>query len=176
MSTIASEYKNMIIPWWIVLLQGIASLILGILLLIQPGITTLIIVQFIGIYWFVSGIFGIVSIFIDNRMWGWKLFSGIMGIIAGIIIIQHPLWSNVLILSTLAIVLGVQGLLIGITNLIQAFKGAGWGIGILGILSIIFGFMLVINPLMAGFALAWVIGIFAIVGGITAIVMAFRLK
>ena len=176
MSTIASEYKNMIIPWWIVLLQGIASLILGILLLIQPGITTLIIVQFIGIYWFVSGIFGIVSIFIDNRMWGWKLFSGIMGIIAGIIIIQHPLWSNVLILSTLAIVLGVQGLLIGITNLIQAFQGAGWGIGILGLLSIVFGLVLVFNPLMAGLTLPWVIGVFAVVGGILAIVMAFRLK
>jgi uncharacterized membrane protein HdeD (DUF308 family) len=163
-------------PWWLVLIQGIASLILGLLLLVSPAMTTFVLIQFLGIYWFVSGIFGIVSIFIDKTMWGWKLFSGILGILAGIVIIQHPLWSTILVPATLVIILGIEGLAIGIASLIQAFKGAGWGTGILGALSIIFGLILLFNPLVSAIGLPLVIGIFAIIGGIAAIVMAFKIK
>lgn len=158
------------------MLQGIAALILGFLLLLRPGMTTVLLVQFLGIYWFVSGIFGIISIFIDSEMWGWKLFAGILGIIAGIIIIQHPLWSPVIVGTTLAIILGIEGTIIGIINLVQAFKGAGWGIGILGVLSVIFGLILIFKPFAAALALPLVVGIFSIIGGIAAIVLAFRLR
>ncbi len=82
------------VPWWLVLIQGIAGVIIGLLLLINPLKTTVFLVQFLGIYWFVSGIFGIVSIFLDKSMWGWKLFAGLLGIFAGVLILQHPLWST----------------------------------------------------------------------------------
>jgi uncharacterized membrane protein HdeD (DUF308 family) len=176
MSAVTTQSESPNIPWWLILLQGIAALILGILLLLRPGMTIVLLVQFLGIYWFVSGIFGIISIFIDSEMWGWKLFAGILGIIAGIIIIQHPLWSPVLVGATLVFILGVEGLIIGIINLVQAFKGAGWGIGILGVLSIIFGLILVFKPFAAVLALPLVVGIFSVIGGIAAIVLAFRLR
>lgn len=163
-------------PWWLVLLEGIAAIIIGALLLTSPGATLLILIQFLGIYWFVAGIFKIISIFIDSTMWGWKLFAGILGILAGIIIIQHPLWSTLLVPATLVIVIGIDGIIIGIVSLIQAFRGGGWGVGILGILSIIFGIILVANPIIGAATLPWVLGIFAIVGGIFAIIMAFRLR
>lgn len=164
------------IPWWLVLLEGIAAIIIGALLLTSPGATILILVQFLGIYWFVSGIFKIISIFIDSTMWGWKLFAGILGILAGIIIIQHPLWSTLIVPTTLVIILGIDGIIIGIVSLIQAFRGGGWGVGVLGILSILFGLILVFNPVIGAATLPWVLGIFAIVGGIFAIIMAFRLR
>lgn len=164
------------IPWWLVLLEGIAAIIIGALLLTSPGATILILVQFLGIYWFVSGIFKIISIFIDGSMWGWKLFAGILGIIAGIIIIQHPLWSTLLVPTTLVIIIGIDGIIIGVVSLIQAFRGGGWGVGVLGILSIIFGIILIANPIIGAATLPWVLGIFAIVGGIFAIIMAFRLR
>lgn len=163
-------------PWWLVLLEGMAAIIIGALLLTSPGATLLILIQFLGIYWFVAGIFKIISIFIDSTMWGWKLFAGILGILAGIIIIQHPLWSTLLVPATLVIVIGIDGIIIGIVSLIQAFRGGGWGVGILGILSIIFGIILVANPIIGAATLPWVLGIFAIVGGIFAIIMAFRLR
>ncbi len=165
-----------VVPWWLVLIQGIAALILGILLLINPGSSSVIIVQVMGIYWFISGIFGIVSIFIDSHMWGWKLFAGIVGILAGILIIQHPLWSTLLVGVTIVLIFGIQGIIIGVINIIQAFQGGGWGIGLLGVLSIIIGLILLFNTLISAAVLPFVIGGFAIVGGIAAIIMAFRLR
>jgi uncharacterized membrane protein HdeD (DUF308 family) len=79
------------VPWWLVLLEGIAAIILGLLLLTAPQATLLVLVQLLGIYWLVKGIFQIISIFIDSSRWGWKLFAGILGIVAGIIILGHPL-------------------------------------------------------------------------------------
>ena len=61
------------LPWWAVLCEGIALIALGLLLLAAPGMTTLIVVQFVGIYWLVAGIFKIVTIFLDRSGWGWKL-------------------------------------------------------------------------------------------------------
>jgi uncharacterized membrane protein HdeD (DUF308 family) len=172
----ATETDVKMTPWWLVLLEGIAAVIVGVLLLTDPRQTMVILIQVLGIYWFIAGIFKIVSIFIDSTMWGWKLFAGILGILAGIIIINHPLWSPVLVQATVVLLLGIDGIIIGIVSLVQAFKGGGWGIGILGVLSIIFGVILLANLWMATFALSWVVGIFAIIGGIFAIIMAFRLR
>jgi len=163
-------------PWWLVLIEGIALVILGILLVIKPGMASLIFVQFLGIYWLIAGIFRIISIFLDRSMWGWKLFAGILGILAGIFVLQYPVWSPVVILSTMVIILGIQGIIYGGIGLFQAFKGAGWGAGILGAVSIAFGIYLLANIGAATLALPWVMGILAIVGGVAAIVMAFRLK
>lgn len=163
-------------PWWLVLIEGIALVILGILLVIKPGMASLIFVQFLGVYWLIAGIFRIISIFLDRSMWGWKLFAGILGILAGIFVLQYPVWSPVVILSTMVIILGIQGIIYGGIGLFQAFKGAGWGAGILGAVSIAFGIYLLANIGAATLALPWVMGILAIVGGVAAIVMAFRLK
>jgi len=168
--------EEQVTPWWLVLINGIAVLILGLLLLTNTKATLFIMIQFLGIYWLVAGIFSIIGIFVDKTSWGWKLFSGILGIIAGILVLNHPLWSAILVPTTLVFILGIQGIIVGIVGIIQAFKGAGWGAGILGALSIIFGLVLMMNPILGAAALPWVLGIFGVVGGIFAIIAAFRLK
>jgi uncharacterized membrane protein HdeD (DUF308 family) len=172
----ATETDVKMTPWWLVLIEGIAAVIVGVLLLADPQRTMVVLIQVLGIYWFIAGIFKIVSMFIDSTMWGWKLFAGILGILAGIIIINHPLWSTVLVQATVVLLLAIDGLIIGIVGLIQAVKGGGWGIGILGVLSMIFGVILLANLWIATFAFSWVLAIFAIIGGILAIIMAFRLR
>ena len=164
------------VPWWLVLLQGIALVILGILFVISPGMTTVVVIQFLGIYWLIIGIFSIVSIFVDSSLWGWKLFSGVLGIIAGLIILQHPLWSPVVVGEVLIIILGVEGIIIGVVYLIQAFQGAGWGMGLLGVVSIIIGIILLANIWAFTIALPLVIGILALVGGVISIIGAFQMK
>ncbi len=109
-------------------------------------------------------------------MWGWKLIVGILGVIAGLIVIQHPLWSALLVPATLVLILGIEGILIGVVRLVQAFMGAGWGAGILGVLSILFGLILAFNPLLGALSLPLVLGILGIILGIVAIVMAFRIR
>lgn len=176
MTTSTASQQGPTIPWWLVLLQGIALVILGVLLLTNPVMTTIVLVQFLGIYWLVGGIFEIVSIFIDHRQWGWKLFGGILGIIAGIIILQHPLWSALLVPATLVWVLGFLGIIMGGVSVFQAFKGAGWGMGVLGVLSIIFGLYLLANTLSSTLSLPWVVGIFALIGGVMAIFNSFKVR
>jgi uncharacterized membrane protein HdeD (DUF308 family) len=174
--TMKTDAEQLGFPWWLVLLEGIAALILGIMLMTNSAATAIVLVQVLGIYWLIKGVFAIISIFLDSTAWGWKLFVGILGVAAGIIVLQHPLLSPLFVGSAFVIILGIQGLIIGVVNVIQAFQGAGWGAGILGILSILLGVVLLTNVFVATFSLYLVLGIFMIIGGIAAIVMAFRLK
>ena len=128
------------VPWWLILVEGIAVLILGVLLLVAPGMTTLILVQFVGIYWLIAGIFKIISIFMDSSGWGWKMAGGI------------------------------------VVGLLQAFKGGGWGAAVLGVISILFGLLFLFNVLGFTVALPGALGVLGLIGGIIAIVGAFKLR
>ena len=57
------------LPWWLVLIEGIALLLLGIFLLVKPAMTSIIVIQFVGIYWFIAGIFRIIGIFMNNHIY-----------------------------------------------------------------------------------------------------------
>jgi len=171
-----SSQETLTTPWWMILIEGIALIIIGLLLLAQPGMSTVVIVQILGIYWLIMGIIRIVSIFVDSAQWGWKLLAGVLGIIAGIIVIQHPLWSTAVLTSTVILILGLTGLVIGIISLVQAIQGAGWGTGILGIISIVLGLVLLANYWELAFSLPITLGVLSIVGGIAAIFGAFRVR
>ena len=159
-------------PWWVTLVAGIAMIITGLMLLAAPGAATAFLVQVLGWYWLIDGVLRLVSIFIDRSGWGWKLFMGILGIILGIAVIQHPLWSTILIPTTLVWVVGFMGMAIGILQVIAAFRGAGWGTGILGAFSILLGLIIIANPLSGVIALPFVLGFMALAGGIIAPIVA----
>lgn len=53
MST-ATVRSDSSIPWWVVLLQGIALVIVGVLLFVAPARTTFFLVQLLCIYWFIG--------------------------------------------------------------------------------------------------------------------------
>jgi uncharacterized membrane protein HdeD (DUF308 family) len=174
---VRQRIESVTIPWWLILPEGIAAVIIGIFLLTAPGITLLFLVQVTGFFWLIGGILRIVSIFIDSSSWGWKLLVGILGVLAGIVVLQRPVWSTLLLPAIYVIILGVQGIISGVASLVIAFRGEGWGIGILGTLSIVFGIVLLLNPFFIGVAvLPFVLGAFALIGGIAAIVMAFRAR
>src|SRR5260370_40602989 len=125
------------LPWWIVLVEGIFALIFGIFLITAPGATSVFLVTVLGFYWLIRGIFSIIEIFIPNTgtHWGWLLFMGILGIIAGMAVLRHPAYATVFVGTFLIVFLAVDGLLMGLMGLVRAFMGAGWGTGILGALS-----------------------------------------
>jgi LPXTG-motif cell wall-anchored protein len=165
-------------PWWIVLVEGIFALIFGIFLITAPGATSVFLVTVLGFYWLIRGIFSIIEIFIPNTgtHWGWLLFMGILGIIAGMAVLRHPIYATALVGTFLIIFLAVDALIMGIIGLIRAFTGAGWGPGILGILTIIIALFLFANYLGAVLALPIVLGAILIVGGIVAIFYSFRIR
>lgn len=163
-------------PWWLVLVQGIITLILGIFLLYSPVETVFVMVTFLGAYWFVSGIIAIASIFGDRTNMGWKLFLGVLGIFAGLLILMYPFYSTVFIPTFLIFIIGFWGIVIGGVNLYLAFTGGGASAAAIGIIAIIFGVILLAQPLTSLRALVFILGIFAVISGIALMVMSFKLK
>jgi uncharacterized membrane protein HdeD (DUF308 family) len=156
------------------LLGGIASIIFGILLLSWPEATLSAIMLLVGLWWLIQGIAMIFGIFHDRSQWGWKLFGGIIGIIAGIIVLQHPLQAAVIVPTTLALILGILGMSMGIIVLIAAFAGDGWRTGILGIVSIIIGLLFIFNVWVGAVVLVWGTAILMIISGISGIYWAYK--
>ena len=175
----AVQFETRQNPWWLLLLGGILNIIVGILLLTNPA-SWVVLVWVLGLYWVIQGIFTIIGMFMDHSAWGWKLFMGIISIIAGILVMRGimaaPVATAFLITNIAVLLLGIQGLIVGAVMLVMAFKGGGWGMAILGVLSIIFGIILIMayGELGTARVFIWVVGIFAVGGGIVQIFQAFR--
>jgi uncharacterized membrane protein HdeD (DUF308 family) len=178
--TTATDMQTIQRPWWLTLITGILALVVGAILLWAPAKTKVetyqLLVAFLGIYWLIQGIFDIVAIFIDSSMWGWKLFIGLISIIAGGAILVYPIAAAVSLPKIFVLILGIWGLMYGVILLIMAFQGGGWGAGILGVLGIIFGIILMVNYATPGMGLTmlWTAAFFGVIGGIVLIVQAFR--
>jgi uncharacterized membrane protein HdeD (DUF308 family) len=172
--------KQKAIPWWLVLLEGIVAVILGAMFLIWPAKTALVVTPLIGLYWMFDGIFAIISIFLDHTAWGWKLFIGIIGIIAGWFLFTSPVVGAFSLAIAMVWIIGFMGLFSGIGKLIQAFQGAGWGAGLLGALMIFLGLVIISSafstPLISAATMPYVVGIGLLVIGFAAIFLAFRIK
>jgi uncharacterized membrane protein HdeD (DUF308 family) len=165
-----------LLPWWLVLLWGLLSLVIGIMFLTTPGITTLIMITFLGAYWLVGGFFTLGSLAVDKTNMGLKIFLSVINILAGLVILLYPLYSAVFLLSFFAIFIGFWGLFIGGVHLFQAYKTRDGGNGVLGIISIIFGIIILVFPLVTAEIIPLIIGVFAIVSGIAAVIAAFQVK
>jgi len=162
--------------WWLILLEGIAAFAIGLLIIGAPGISSMALIQLLGAYWLVSGIFSLVSLFTSHRSWGWKLLTGLLGIIAGLLVLQYPMWSAILVPAVIGISLGIDGILIGVMRLVMWYRGAGWGMGILGVLSVLLGFVLLLFPPLAILTAIYAFAILCLVGGISAFFIGLSLR
>ena len=157
-------------------MEGIVLALLGLLLLVAPGASLFFLVLLLGIYLLIAGIFRIIGIFLDSSSWGWKLAAGILCLIAGLAILSNPLWSTTLLSTWLVILVGFVAMLQGVAGLIVALQGGGWGMGALSVLGILFGLILVISPLIGVATLTFILAIFMLIGGVGAIIQAFRMR
>jgi uncharacterized membrane protein HdeD (DUF308 family) len=178
----ATSMETQARPWWLMLINGILAIVVGGVMLwgtlMNKVDLYMLLVWFLGFWWLFRGIFDIVYMFIDHTAWGWKLFTGIIGIMAGSYILMYPVVSALALPKIFVWVLGFWGLMEGIILLIMAFKGGGWGAGILGALAIIFGIILLGSAFTVGMGLAfiWSASLLAVVGGVVLIVKAFQAR
>jgi uncharacterized membrane protein HdeD (DUF308 family) len=81
--------------WWVFLLEGIAAILVGLLLLTEPASTVVAITLF-GFYWLFVGALELVRMFVDRSVpWIWSLLIGILGIVAGVLVLNHPLFAAI---------------------------------------------------------------------------------
>lgn len=163
--------------WWVFLLQGLAGIVLGIMLLTEPAATIVALTTFFGFYWLITGVLSLVHVFVgraSHRVW--SLLSGILGILAGLLVLRHPLLAAVTVPTVLIIILGAQGFVMGVLEIIAAFKGGGFGSFILGVINLILGVLLLSSPVLAALAVPLVFGALLLVEGVGLIIWAFRAR
>ncbi len=170
----AMTFESHRAPWWLDLIGGLLNILLGILLLSVPVKTVVVLVMILGYYWVFTGIFTLVHMFIDRQAWGWKLISGIVSIMAGGYILRFPLVGAMTIPAMVILFLGMQGIAVGLISLFMSFKGGGWGSAIIGVLSVIFGVVLVANfaNLSSIISLVWIVAIVTLTGGVFQVAQA----
>lgn len=161
---------------YVYLLGGVVSLIFGILLLTRTQAVLGVVMVLTGLWWLIQGVFYILSIFVDRSEWGWKLFGGIVGVLAGFLVLQAPVLGGAVALSIITILLGILGVLFGIAALVAAFQGGGWGAGLFGLVSVIIGLLLIFNSLVAASVLVTIFAILLIIQGIVSLVVGFMYR
>ena len=166
--------------WWIVLLRGIFMVIFGFIALVSPGIALLTLVWLFGLYAILDGIAAIV---IGVRIrgephWVWTIVQGVVSVLAGVIAL---IWPGVTALALLFVV-AFWAIVLGIGEIGGAFASRrsgtsawGWTLAA-GILNVVFGVLLLIWPASGILTLVWLVGIFALVGGVALIVLVFRVR
>jgi uncharacterized membrane protein HdeD (DUF308 family) len=165
--------------WALLLLWGLSWVILGFFLLFQPGMTAIVLVQIMAVFWVVGGVLDLMNGLTHREQTGrgWRVLSGILGIVAGVIIMLHPIAGTLVTVAFGFYLLAFAAIVTGIINLVGGFqKTLSWGVSLLGLAQIILGVFLVTHPLVGMLAYVPTLGILAIVAGIVIIISSFRVR
>ena len=156
--------------WWTLLIRGIAAVVFGVLAFIWPGATIVAMVILFGAYAFVDGVFAIVGAIRaaqSHERWWPFLLEGIVGIAIAAITFFEPRVAAFGLYFTIAAWAFLTGIL-EIAAAIQLRKQIAnelWLI-LAGVLSLLFGVLMLWQPMAGAIAIVWVIGAYAIVFGI----------
>ena len=173
MQQLLNNYRNMF------LFRGIAAIVFGVLTLFWPKLTVLALVILFGIFAIISGI-TVVAAALQNREehgWGVLLFEGILWLLVGVVAL---IWPGVTALSFLYL-LAAWAIITGILELVAPLSftmsgGRGVLMALSGLVSIVFGIVIAVQPASGLLAVVWLIGIYAIVIGILHLVAYFEAR
>lgn len=166
--------------WWLFLLRGIAAIVLGVMAFAWPALTLALLVLLFGAYVLVDGIFGLIHAirYRDRveRVWPWVL-EAVLGIAVGLLTLLMPgitALALLMFIAAWAIVIGVLRIVLAI-QLRKQISGE-WFMVAGGLLSVLFGVLLVALPQAGLISLVWLIGFYAVLVGIVFILLALRLR
>ncbi|WP_105102847.1 HdeD family acid-resistance protein [Microbulbifer pacificus] len=168
--------------WWVALVRGLFAILFGVLTFVWPGISLLSLVILFGVYSLMDGVVAIYGAIkgrgeVSRSSLWWLLFVGITGIAAGIVTFFYPQVTALV----LVIFIGAWALVRGVFEIIGAIRlrkeiDHEWLLIFAGLLSVIFGLVLLLKPGAGALALLWLIGSYAIIFGVILVWLAFRLR
>jgi uncharacterized membrane protein HdeD (DUF308 family) len=166
--------------WWSLVLRGMLALLLGVIAFALPGITLGALVIVFGAYALTDGIVAIIGAYRASKAherWGVLLVEGLAGIVAAAVTIM---WPGITAL-TLVLLIGAWAISTGIFEIVAAVKlrkyiSGEWLLLLSGIVSILFGLLVVILPLAGALAIAFCIGVYSMIFGVLLISLGFRLR
>lgn len=161
-------------------IRGAISLIFGLIVLFNPALSLDILVLFFGAYIFVMGLSNLIYALVNRHArpdWTMILFEGIVGMLVGLLIWA---WPGITVLILLYII-AAWAIFLGLVQLIMAVKYSNvlilaFILGLVGILSILFGLYVVVYPAIAEVIIAMLVGVYAVVFGVAFIFMGMAAK
>lgn len=161
---------------WLFLFIGAITVGFGVLALVYPKITLLVVSIIFGINFLFIACLDIVEAVIDDeldtlqRVLG--VVMGIIGIVAGLIVLRHPFDS----LAVILLVLGIYLVIAGVVGAIRAFKAlsserAARALG--AIAELVVGLLILAVPGISIATLAILVGVGVIFRGIAVLVLGF---
>ncbi len=165
--------------WWTFILRGVFALLFGVIAFVAPGATILSLTWVFGFYALLSGVFALVAAWNLRSYDRWWVFllEGLLGIAAGVIAFVSPGTTALALLAIIA----AWAILTGILQIVAAIRlrreiENEWSLGLGGLLSVIFGVLLVIWPRSGLLTISWIIGFYALAFGVMLLVLGFRLR
>ena len=166
--------------WWLLALRGVAGILFGIGAFVWPGATLAALVIVFGAYVFVDGIFAVIAGIGMRRqlsLWWLVVLEGAAGIILGLLTFRSPDITALVLLSFIAAWSIVSGIFEIATALrLRKLVENEWLMILSGILSIIFGILLIAQPDAGAISIVWLLGAYALLFGILTLMLAFRLR
>jgi uncharacterized membrane protein HdeD (DUF308 family) len=167
--------------WKLFLIEGIVLLLLGFTAVMVPLVATIAIAVLIGWIFLVSGIVGLVATF---RMrgspgFGWSLLSGLLGVVAGVVLLRWPLSGAFSLTFVLTIFLLVEGVISILYALEHKRESSGrWAMMLFsGIIDLVLaGIILAGLPATAAWAIGLLVGVNMVFGGSALIAMALHAR
>jgi uncharacterized membrane protein HdeD (DUF308 family) len=165
--------------WWLTLLRGVCAVIFGVLAFVWPGITLVTLVLLYGAFALVDGVLSLAAAIMGGApapRW-WLALVGLLGIAAGLVALFLPGMTALVLLYVIAfwaIAIGVMEI-VGAIRLRKEIHNEWWLVAA-GLISVLFGLFLIVQPGAGALALIFTIGIFAVIEGIVLIAFALRLR
>lgn len=168
------ELRSLTWGWWLALLIGALSIAAGIIVILKPSNSLSTLAVVFGIFILIDGIFEIVgAIAGDTQSRGLLAVIGTLSVIAGVLLIRHPLGG----VRAVALLLGIWLIAAGVVRLIAAFAYPGhriWRICVALVLGL-FGIVIVSVPHIGYATLALIAGICFICYGIGMVIVGWAM-
>jgi len=159
---------------WALGLNGVLAIAVGVLILVWPGISLFALTIVFGAYALATGIVGLAGAFTSQGgERGWLVFSSLLGIAVGVMVLFWPSISALALLY----VIGAYAVALGVMAIVGAFwlpiDGSDTALMLLsGLISILFGIVIFARPGAGALVVLALIAAFALVTGITELVIA----
>jgi uncharacterized membrane protein HdeD (DUF308 family) len=142
-----------------------------------PGITLVTLVLLFGAYALVDGVFNVLAFFRFAAQHWVLLIEGVIGIIVGVLTFAWPAITAIALLYLIAfwaILTGVFEIVAGIR--LRKVIANEWFMLLMGVLSALFGLLILFAPGAGALAIVLWIGVYALMFGIIMLALAFRLR
>ncbi len=163
--------------WWLTMVVGVLTLILGIIVSFHPTGSLNVLAVLLGVLMIFSGIFHLIRVFEPQEPHRvWLGIAGLLFIVIGVVLIRHLHLTR----SLIGLIIGITWIVQGLTALIGGISGGSregraWWI-IFGVVSLIAGIVVASAPASSLSALAVLLGIWFIIMGVFEIIGGLMLR